>query len=301
MAPKPRVGRFKAEILKVESDLDYHKEKMEFLRARLRYLKDQLDYARGKKKPPRGTPLRKSRLRRLVPRGEDPKAFFRKLLRDHTLREIAAMCSPPMHATGVHMALERLGVKSPRARPRGKLIGKAASRARAVQRERMRTIESLYSEGMTDIEIGDEIGLSPSTVRKVRCELGLVKYKLTPGRQLGPPARKKRDARMKRLYAKGMTDEEVAAEEGMSVLGVRKIRYSYGWDAPGQATKAPTTERLKQVKKLLAQELTVLEVARTLGISDGRVYGLRNILRRQKARKAGKKKKAKGKGKKRKS
>ncbi len=97
------------------------------------------------------------------------------------------------------------------------------NKVRKLKEAEREKLEQLYAEGATDRELADAVNMSVAGARHWRKMNGLpINYAKTTGR---PDVDKDH---IRRLYDKGMRDEEIAMHAGCSVSTVRKWRECHG-------------------------------------------------------------------------
>ena len=113
---------------------------------------------------------------------------------------------------------EFLGVKAPDKRPKDWTVGKQFDRKKIVRPDREQ-IRELWSRGLNDRQIADEIDCVPSTVARLRKEMGLetnVKKPVFPAEEA------------RRLHAEGKNDVQIAHALGINVRTVAGWRHRHG-------------------------------------------------------------------------
>ncbi|MGF2716737.1 helix-turn-helix domain-containing protein [Bacillus cereus] len=125
-------------------------------------------------------------------------------------------------------------------------------------------LERLYiKEGLSDKQIGRQVGLSHSTVHRLR-----KKYEI----EARPPKRAFTEEELKQLYlVEGKTDEQIAKSRGITAVAVAYLRKVYGIEAIERAIVSEETLLDLYVK----QKMTDKEIAKRFGCSERTVSGLR--------------------------
>lgn len=96
----------------------------------------------------------------------------------------------------------------------------------------------LWLEGKSDAEVAEIMGCSVNYAGKIRLQMGMLS-------QRGRRAAKKRipGELLKKLYAAGLNDEQIARERGANAPNVRKWRIEIGLAANGPKVKNPDKAR----------------------------------------------------------
>ncbi len=131
----------------------------------------------------------------------------------------------------------------------------------------------LHAEGMTNKEIGNSLGFSQETARKIRSNLGLPP--LTIGRKSVVKTAVDTDE-LKRLYAKGLSDKQIGLVFGVSNKTIFNHRKSLGltrckkWES--------SASNIEKFKKLYSEGLNDTKIATVLYICRDTVRKIRHNL-----------------------
>jgi DNA-binding CsgD family transcriptional regulator/transposase-like protein len=120
----------------------------------------------------------------------------------------------------------------------------------------------LHADGMTNKEIANILGFSQDTARRIRCNLGL-----------SPLVRDRKstvavvidDKEFKKLFEKGLSDEEIGKFFGISVNTIFKHRQSLGLSRWKKWEK--TASNIEKFKKLHSEGLNDKKIGNVFGIS----------------------------------
>lgn len=137
----------------------------------------------------------------------------------------------------------------------------------------IKEFKRLHAEGMTNKEIGNSLGFSQETVRKIRWNLGLLS--LARGRKPVVSAIMDNDE-LERLYAKGLSDKQIGSVFCVSNKTILNHRKSLGlsrykkWES--------SDSNIGKFKKLHSEGLNDKKIANVLGICRDTVRKIRHDL-----------------------
>lgn len=131
-------------------------------------------------------------------------------------------------------------------------------------RERRR-LRALFAAGLSDAEIGADLGRTAGQVAHVRYDERLLRERKTPTR---PPPPAWREVALA-LFRRHRSDAEIAAEVGRSVYTVAHFRRSLGFKLPARrpAPPAAAAARAARRKVIPERDLVVMAAAKRQGHS----------------------------------
>ncbi len=137
----------------------------------------------------------------------------------------------------------------------------------------IKEFKRLHAEGMTNKDIGNSLGFSQETARKIRCNLGLPS--LARGRK--PVASTIIDNdELKRLYAKGLSDKQIGSVFGVSNKTILNHRKNLGLSRCKKWKSSASN--IEKFKKLHSEGLNDKKIADVLGICRDTALKIRHDL-----------------------
>jgi DNA-binding CsgD family transcriptional regulator len=137
----------------------------------------------------------------------------------------------------------------------------------------IKEFKRLHAEGMTNKDIGNSLGFSQETARKIRCNLGLPS--LSRGRKPVVSAIIDNDE-LKRLYAKGLSDKQIGSIFGVSNKTILNHRKSLGLSRCKKWKSSASN--IEKFKKLHSEGLNDKKIADVLGICRDTARKIRHDL-----------------------
>ena len=137
----------------------------------------------------------------------------------------------------------------------------------------IKEFKRLHAEGMTNKEIGNSLGISQETARKIRCNLGL--QSLAIGRKPVVSAVIDNDE-LKRLFAKGLSDKQISSVFGVSNKTILNHRKSLGLSRCKKWKRSASN--IEKFKKLHSEGLNDRKIANALGICRDTARKIRHDL-----------------------
>jgi DNA-binding CsgD family transcriptional regulator len=137
----------------------------------------------------------------------------------------------------------------------------------------IKEFKRLHAKGMTNKEIGNSLGFSQETARKIRCDLGL--KSLAIGRKPVVSAVIDNDE-LKRLYAKGLTDKQIGSVFGVSNKTILKHRKNLGLSRCKKWKRSAFN--IEKFQKLHSEGLNDREIANALSICRDTARKIRHNL-----------------------
>ena len=137
----------------------------------------------------------------------------------------------------------------------------------------IKEFKKLHAEGMANKEIGNYLGISQETARKIRCNLGL--QSLAVGRKSLVSAVIDNDE-LKRLFAKGLSDKQIGSVFGVSNKTILKHRKSLGLSRCKKWKRSASN--IEKFKKLHSEGLNDRKIANALGICRDTARKIRHDL-----------------------
>ena len=137
----------------------------------------------------------------------------------------------------------------------------------------IKEFKRLHAEGMTNKEIGNSLGFSQETARKIRCNLGLPS--LARGRKPVVSAVIDNDE-LKRLFAKGLSDKQISSVFGVSNKTILNHRKSLGLSRCKKWKRSASN--IEKFKKLHSEGLNDRKIANALGICRDTARKIRHDL-----------------------
>jgi DNA-binding CsgD family transcriptional regulator/transcriptional regulator with XRE-family HTH domain len=131
----------------------------------------------------------------------------------------------------------------------------------------------LHADGMTNKEIGNFLGFSQETARKIRCNLGLLP--LAIGRKPIVTTVIDNDE-LKRLYSNGLSDKQIGSVFGVSNKTILNHRKSLGLSKCKKW--GSSTSKIEKFKKLHSEGLNDKEIANVLGLCRDTARKIRHEL-----------------------
>ena len=137
----------------------------------------------------------------------------------------------------------------------------------------IKEFKRLHAEGMTNKDIGNSLGFSQETARKIRCNLGLPS--LARGRKPVVSPIIDNDE-LKKLYAKGLSDKQIGSVFGVSNKTILNHRKSLGlsrckkWE--------DSASNIEKFKKLHSEGLNDRKIADVMGICRDTARKIRSDL-----------------------
>ena len=137
----------------------------------------------------------------------------------------------------------------------------------------IKEFKRLHVEGMTNKEIGNSLGFSQETARKIRCNLGL--QSLAIGRKTVISTVVDNDE-LKRLYAKGLSDKQIGSVFGVSNKTILNHRKNLGLS---RCKKWKSSDyNIEKFKKLHSEGLNDRKIADVLCICRDTARKIRHDL-----------------------
>ena len=148
-----------------------------------------------------------------------------------------------------------------------------------------RKVKALYEAGKADRDIALSLGVHAKTVSVSRARQSLPALYGPGGRELTAAGRDAREQRLKqqdlivqRLYEKGLTDDQIVAESGLTYDQVRWTRRRLRMPSkrrPGRASTELREQRKARVRDLHSQGLSDVAIAKQMGVAPSYVNQIR--------------------------